>query len=82
LLLNFSGDYETIPDMAKRYYTVEQIRAALKQKMNGKTQADVAAEIGVAPQQVSATLKGFAPATKVLTWLGYKRVEGLYERNR
>ena len=63
-----------------RYYTSDEIRAVLNQKMIGRTQAEVAREIGMKFQNLSVMLKGAPINGKLLKWLGFRRVETLYEK--
>jgi len=64
-----------------RYYDEEFVRAALKFKITmGHTQVEIARACGVSPQNVSAMVKGAPIVGKVLAWLGFRRVEGLYEK--
>jgi hypothetical protein len=64
----------------RRQYTAEFIRRELKRKMKGKTQTAFAREIGVHRQVLCLVLNGDQPTQRILAWLGYRRVEGLYER--
>ena len=68
--------------MAKRYYTSEDVRGALLDKLGTCTQADICRESGVKAQNISQMVKGAPIGGKVLTWLGYKRVNGIYERSK
>jgi len=66
--------------MAKRYYSDVHVRDAFLSKMIGKRQIAVATEIGVPAQNISAMLKGAPITGKVLVWLGFRPVRGLYEK--
>ncbi len=68
--------------MANRYYTQEQVRAALRRQLEQKSQIQIARECGAKPQNVSVMVQGAPIGGKVLAWLGFKKVEGLYERSK
>jgi DNA-binding transcriptional regulator LsrR (DeoR family) len=65
-----------------KYYMDSDIRKALTDaiRVGNWTQADIARECKVSPQNVSAMVKGAPINGKVLMWLGFRRVDGLYER--
>lgn len=66
--------------MANRYYTKDQIRAELNRRLAEKRQAEIARLCGVKQQNLSAMVQGATINGKVLRWLGFRRVEHLYER--
>jgi hypothetical protein len=66
--------------MAKRYYADDAVRAELSKRLAGRTMTSVAKEAGVKVQHISVMNQGASITGKVLAWLGYRRVEGLYER--
>ena len=66
--------------MKKRYYTSSEVRDLLETVLRSHTQAEIARECGVKPQNLSVMAKGAPINGKVLTWLGYRRVDDLYER--
>lgn len=69
-----------ILSMANRYYTQEQIRAALNRKLEGSSQIKIARECGAKPQHISLMVNGAPIGGKVLAWLGFKKIENLYEK--
>jgi hypothetical protein len=66
--------------MAQRYYTEDEMRKRFDQLINGRTQHKVAAEIGIKRQQVNAMIRGEQLSAKVLAWMGYQKVQGVYEK--
>ena len=66
--------------MAKRFYDDAGVRAFLMARISIRSQAACAREIGVKPQNLSAMVKGGPIHGRVLEWLNFRRVEGLYER--
>lgn len=66
--------------MAKRYYAEDAVRAAFLKRLDGRTLTSAAKEAGVKVQHISVMRQGASITGKVLTWSGYRRVEGLYER--
>ena len=64
----------------KKQYTSDDIRAALQKRLHGQIQARIARQIGVSPQNLSVMASGGPIHGKVLAWLGYRRVEGIYEK--
>lgn len=61
-------------------FTTEDVRAELARRIEGRSQADVAREIGIKPQNLSIMVAGAPITGKVLAWLGFRRIEGLYAR--
>lgn len=64
----------------KKHFTTDDVRAELERRMRGRKQADVAREVGVKPQNLSIMVKGAPIHGKVLSWLGYRRIEGMFEK--
>lgn len=64
----------------KKQYTVDDVRAELYRRLQGQVQSRVAREIGVQPQNLSVMASGGPIHGKVLAWLGYRRIEGIYEK--
>jgi hypothetical protein len=54
-------------------------RLLLKKRAEVKSQAALARTIGVSPQNLSLMLHGSTIHGKVLRWLGYEPVRGLYQ---
>ena len=65
-----------------KHYREQDVRAFLNAKLKHTTQAEIARECGLKRQNVSAMVNGSPIVGKLLTWLGFQRVEGLYERVR
>lgn len=65
--------------MKKQYVTREELLEIFRKKIEGRKAADVAREIGCVPQNVTNAKWGYL-SPKILEWLGYAKVEGLYER--
>ena len=65
-----------------KYYRESDIRAFLKTKLQLRSQAEVARECDVAPQNVSVMANGGSNCGQgsELAWLQARVVEGLYER--
>ena len=63
-----------------RYYTADDVRTALSVVLASMTQADLARETGLKPQHISVMAKGAPITGKLLAWLGFERVDGLYSR--
>lgn len=59
--------------MAK-YSTTEDVRVEFERRCMGRTQAEIAKEIGIPFQTVSIMLKGAPIGGKTLVWLGFERV--------
>lgn len=68
--------------MGNRYYTKDQVRAELLKRLAGKRQADISRLCGAKPQHLSLMVNGAPVSGKVLAWLGFKKVEHLYEREK
>ena len=67
--------------MAKhKYYADDAVRAEFMKRLEGRTLTSAAKEAGVKVQHISVMRQGASITGKVLTWLGFRRVEGLYER--
>jgi hypothetical protein len=66
--------------MANRYYTGDEVRAALDRALKTRTQSAICRECGCKPQHISIMVKGGPITGKVLAWLGFTRVDGLYRR--
>jgi hypothetical protein len=62
------------------YVTNEQLRKMLKRKLADRSQADLSKEIGVKPQNLSIVLKGAPVGGRILSFLGYEKVDGLYRK--
>jgi hypothetical protein len=62
------------------HFTRNDVRAELEKKFRGRTQVSVCREIGVKPQNLSPMLAGGPIYGKVLEWLGYRKVDDLYEK--
>jgi hypothetical protein len=64
------------------YVTTEQLRSLLRRALakRNNRQVDLAREIGVKPQNLSVVLKGAPIGGKILDFLGYERVDGLFKR--
>ena len=60
--------------------TDEQLRKILKRRVGDQKQVHLAKEIGVKPQNLSIAIKGAPIGGKILAWLGYERVDGIYRR--
>ena len=67
--------------MKNSYYGVEHVRRAFDLKLAGRTQVEVAREIGIPPQNLSQMVRGAPVTGKVLSWLGFRRVKNLYEKS-
>lgn len=63
-----------------RYYTDKDVRAVLHRKLEDRTQADLAREVGMKFQNLSVMVKGGPINGKLLTWLGFRRADGLFEK--
>jgi hypothetical protein len=66
--------------MAKNFYTEAEVRKAFETRCAGRTQGSIALSIGVKRQQVCAMLRGEAISKKAAAWVGFRPVNGLYER--
>jgi hypothetical protein len=66
------------------YVTQAQLRAVLRLKLakRNNRQVDLAREIGIKQQNLSIALKGAPIGGKILDFLGYERVDGLYRKQR
>ena len=64
------------------YVTQDELRALLRKKLGSGTQAALARAIGVKPQNLSVQLQGLPIQGKVLAWLGYEAVNGLYQKRK
>ena len=62
------------------HFTTNDVRMELHRRLKGRTQASVCREIGVKPQNLSPMLAGGPIYGRVLEWLGYRKVDDLYER--
>ena len=63
------------------YVTQEQLLTILRKRVTErKSQSALAKEIGVKPQNLSVMVNGGNIHGKVLTFLGFERVDGLYRR--
>lgn len=64
-----------------KYYSEDQVRSALKCRLNGKTQAELAKQIGVGQNFLSMVINGAPVTGKILSFLGFAKVRTrLYER--
>lgn len=61
-------------------FTANDVRSELRKRLDGRTQAEVAREVGIKPQNLSVMASGGPIHGKLLAWLGYRRIEGIYER--
>lgn len=66
--------------MAKRFYADDAVRAEFTKRLAGRTMTSAAQEIGVKLQNLSIMKQGAPISGKVLAWLKFRKVEGLYER--
>ena len=73
---------ETILGMANRYYTSEEVRRVFEMRLRDRTQVSVCRELGMKAQNLSVMVKGAPITGKVLDWLGFERVEGMFTRKR
>lgn len=64
----------------KKHFNGDDVRTELTKRLAGRTQASVCREIGVKPQNLSPMLAGGPIYGKVLDWLGYRKIDDLYER--
>ena len=65
--------------LSMNYVTQHQLLAQLRSHWERRTsQAALAREIGVKPQNLSQMLRGAPINGRVLKWLGYEAVNGLY----
>lgn len=71
---------DSVVFMANRYYTADDIRKVFEAKIKGRTQVSICRELGLKAQNLSVMVNGAPINGRVLAWLGYRRVEGLYER--
>jgi hypothetical protein len=62
------------------HFTTNDVRRELAKRLVGRTAASVCREIGVKPQNLSPMLAGGPIYGKVLRWLGYRKIDDLYER--
>jgi hypothetical protein len=61
------------------FVTQDKLRQILRERWLKKgSQAALAREIGVKPQNLSVMLQGASINGRVLTWLGYEAVNDLY----
>jgi tRNA threonylcarbamoyladenosine modification (KEOPS) complex Cgi121 subunit len=60
--------------MKQKRISADDVRGELIRRMAGRTQIEVAREIGIPPQNLSVMVKGAPIGGKVLSWLGYRRV--------
>ena len=60
------------------YFTDEDLRQKLKEKINGRKQIDVAAEVGISSAFLSQVLHGDPVSGKILKWLGFRRGPKIY----
>ena len=67
--------------MTKKYYTDGDVRNALVGCIFATSQASVSRASRVKPQNVSLMAQGAPIRGKLLAWLGYRQVKGIYERN-
>lgn len=65
----------------KKHYSSDDVRAELGKRLQGKTQAEVCREIGLKPQNLSVMVAGGPIYGMVLRWLGYRKVDDLYEKS-
>lgn len=68
--------------MTQEQFTTEDVRAEFRLRLEGKTQIEIAREIGIKPQNLSAMVAGAPINGKVLAWLGFRRIEGLFEKTK
>ena len=66
--------------MSKKFYTDQDVRKELARQLTAFTQAELAQFTGIPRQNVSAMALGAPIRGKLLAWLGFKQVQGLYER--
>ena len=61
------------------FVTQDELREMLRERsLNKGSQASLAREIGVKPQNLSVMLRGSSIHGKVLKWLGYEAINDLY----
>jgi len=65
--------------MPKRY-TEAHIRIELKNRLQTMTQKDIARVVDMHQPDVSVAVRGGAIPAKLSAWLGFRKVEGIYER--
>jgi len=63
-------------------YSDEEVRDALKEKIKGRKQIDVAKEIGISSTFLSQALHTDVVTGKILKWLGFKRGPRFYVREQ
>ena len=73
---------DSVVGMTGRFYTTQDIQKALGQRLKDRTQASVCRELKLKPQNLSVMVRGGPISGRVLEWLGYERVEGLYRKAR
>jgi len=64
--------------MEKRYYSENIVRAELKKRLAARSQAEVARDLGIHRQQVSAMATGGPLSARMTGWLGFREVRGLF----
>jgi hypothetical protein len=65
------------------YFTEQELRAALRKALAGRTQAAVAQEAGIGANLMSMVVHGNPITGKLLAYLGYEKVrEKLYRKRR
>lgn len=57
-----------------RYFTESEVRDALRRKLRGRTQTEVAKEAGISRSMMSQLVHGAPMTGKVLVYLGYCKV--------
>lgn len=64
------------------YVTQAELIKILRRRLavRNNRQVDLAREIGVKPQNLSVVLKGAPVGGKILAWLGFEKVDGLYQK--
>ena len=61
------------------FVTQDELREMLRERsLNKGSQASLARDIGVKPQNLSVMLRGSSIHGKVLKWLGYEAINDLY----
>jgi len=62
------------------HHTERDVRDELDIRLKTMTQADVARVTGIHTPNISNTVRGGPIPAKLLAWLGFKQVTGIYER--
>ena len=65
-----------------KYFSRAEVREALDRALRDRTMTSLAEEIGVPIQSISVMRQGAPINGKVLAWLGFERVDGIFRKVR